>query len=276
MSHSGDMGPGDVDLNRLGLKLGKQTSEERLDPVPRALSRRSMSLPEMYGHDLWNAWEVGYLTPKGRPVVWHMQCVYAADTPNIVESKSFKLFLNARNNESFEDLPAFENHARKELTACVGGPVDVRFYAPETTPGTRKLQGICIDQAETERFPSEYDPGLLGSGRASSGEFRFHSHLLRSLCPVTAQPDWGAVEIVGQGPRSPEPAALLAYIVGLRNHQDFHEVCCERIYADLYNILKPDRLTVRCLYTRRGGLDICPVRSTHPAPELLREPVWRQ
>ena len=261
----------------LDLKLGRRTTRDGLDSVPRARAREglSASLPVMFGHDLWNAWEVSYLSPEGRPVVWHMQCVYAADTPCIVESKSFKLFLNARNQETYPNRAAFAAYVRAKLEACVDGSVELHFYAPETTPPARGLRGVDIDAAETPTFPDAYDPHVPTTQHADSRGFAFHSHLLRSLCPVTAQPDWGAVEIEGLGARSPSAAGLLAYIVGLRNHQDFHEVCCERIYADLYAALAPERLTVRCLYTRRGGLDIGPVRSSHAAA-VLREPVWRQ
>ena len=264
-----------MELDDLNLKLGRRTDEDSLDPIPRARRGTNPALPR-YGHDLWNAWEVGYLEPGGRPTAWRMQCIYGADTPRIVESKSFKLFLNARNHETYPSRAAFEARLRTDLQACVGDPVDLWFYAPEASPGARKLRGICIDQATGRGFSSHYDPGLLQTRRSATAAFRLHSHLLRSLCPVTAQPDWGAVEIEGRGLRHPEPAALLAYIVGLRNHRDFHEACCERIYADLYAALKPERLTVRCSYTRRGGLDISPVRSSYPDPERLRESVWRQ
>ena len=265
-----------MDLRELGLKLGNKTDADGLDPVPRILSRRGMDLPELYGHDLWNAWEVGYLTPQDRPVVWHMQCMYGAETANIVESKSFKLFLNARNHERFANLEAFTERVRSALEVCVKGSVDLRFYAPEASPRRRKLAGHCIDHVDIDHYPETYAPESLETTFAPAGAFALHSHMLRSLCPITAQPDWGALEIQGEGPRTPSLGALLAYVSSLRRHQDFHEACCERIYRDLHRALRPTRLMVRCLYTRRGGLDICPVRSSHPAPVMPRESVWRQ
>lgn len=262
-------------IDGLGLKLGKRTNADGLDPVPRSLSRRPLNLSAFHGEDLWNCWETGFLLDSGLPQVWHMQCRYDADSPNIIESKSFKLFLNARNNERFADVDAFAERIRAPLEACAGAPVTLSFHGPECSPAPRRAAGECIDGLEPSRLGTVYRPDVLTGVDGAARDWAFHSHLLRSRCPVTGQPDWGTVEIRGKGV-APEPGALLAYVVGLREHQDFHEACCERIFADIQERVGPDELTVRCAYTRRGGLDINPMRSTQPLGERDAAPLWRQ
>lgn len=264
-----------TDLSALRLKLGQHTSADGLDPVPRLLSRQGRDWSTFYGVDLWNAYEVSFLLPSGKPVVWHMQASYPADSPQIVESKSFKLFLNARNGQVFADLEAFAAEVRRELSACVGAPVTLTFFPPETSPDRVVLQGSCLDDLEPSALVASYDPGLLRR-QAATAPFCYKSHLLRSNCPVTNQPDWGTVWIRGRAAFAPDPAALLAYLISFRNHQDFHEACCETIFADLHQLLAPDELVVSCHYTRRGGLDINPVRATSADVAPLRELVWRQ
>lgn len=264
-----------TDLSALRLKLGQHTSEDGLDPVPRALSRQGREWPRFYGWDLWNAYEVSFLLPSLKPVVYHLQVSYPADSPMIVESKSFKLFLNARNGRVFADLEAFAAELRQELSACVGAAVELVFHPAETGPARIALDAALLDELEPSAHAAAYAPTLLRR-LPSAASFSFKSHLLRSNCPVTNQPDWGTVWLRGRGAFAPDPAALLAYLISFRNHQDFHEACCEAIFADLHQLLEPTELTVSCHYTRRGGLDINPVRSTDPGIRPITAMVWRQ
>lgn len=262
-------------LDELNLKLGRKVDAGGLDAVPRFLSRSDLPTGLQFkGHDLWNAYEVSFLLPSGKPVVYHMQAIYDAMSPNIVESKSFKLYLLGLNFKTFADLDAFEAHISKDLEACVGSKMQFFFFGPEASPTPIQVDALNVDDLGPTQLRDEPDPTLLKT-KEGDGVFAFKSHLLRSHCPVTNQPDWGTVYIEGEGPRTLVPESLLNYIIAFRSHQDFHEACCERIYADLLSQLAPNQLTVRCFYTRRGGLDINPVRSTKDA-EFWHKPLWRQ
>ncbi len=263
-------------LAALGLKLGGPSANSQLDAIPRSIQRADQAPRRaMYGHDLWNAFETSYTTPGGKPAVWHMRLVYGADSPAMVESKSLKLFLNALNNRIFESRQAFADHISTALANCVQAPVSLSFFGPQDTPAHRPLPGVNLDSYEPTRLATTVDPALL-EWEARPGEYRFHSHLMRSHCPVTNQPDWAAVLVEGKGRRRPTPESLLAYLLSYRNHQAFHEACCEAIFTDLCHSLEPTSVQVSCFYTRRGGLDINPVRSTHPNPPIRDAPAWRQ
>lgn len=263
-------------LEGLNLKLGKKTEEGTLDAVPRSLSRDRMApLPTFYGYDLWNAYEVSFLLPSGKPLVFHMQASYSADSPNIVESKSFKLFLNTFNLATFENLHEFSAKIQPALSTCVGSPVSLKFFAPEESPAPKIIEAESVDHLSLNGLPGRGHEVLQTTSKG--GAFSLKSHLLRSNCPVTNQPDWGTVWVRGVAEKTLDPASLLSYLVSLRNHQDFHESCCEVIYRDMHNLLKPESLEISCMYTRRGGLDINPHRfSTAKKCEVFRSPVWRQ
>ena len=261
-------------LADLNLKLGRAAEGAALDPIPRALGRADETRP-CHGYDLWNAYEVSFLLPSGRPAVYHMQASYPASSPNMVESKSFKLFLNAQNNRRFADVSAFEHLVREALSACIGAPVRCSFLGPELSLAEMRLPGASVDALEPTRIVDEVDAGLLETCD-SNGFLQYHSHLLRSTCPVTNQPDWGAVLIRVKGDRGVSGESLLAYLLSYRNHQGFHETCCERIFTDLHAAMQPDLLEVGCFYTRRGGLDINPFRTTEATHDMLLRPVWRQ
>lgn len=263
-------------LKQLNLKLGRRVDHGGLDAIPRALSRKDCPLPAgTTGFDLWNAYEVSFLLPDGKPEVYHLQAQYSADSPNMVESKSFKLFLNSFNDQVFDHVSTFKAHIAEKLSACVAGPVSLHFFSPETSPTPRSMAGICLDKLHAENYPKVYTPDLLKRENSTS-RFKFYSHLLRTLCPVTGQPDWGTVAIEGSGPYQPVASDLLAYLIGYRNHQDFHETCCETIFSDLYQFLDPGTLRVSCHYTRRGGLDINPVRARGALKPFEPTHVWRQ
>jgi 7-cyano-7-deazaguanine reductase len=259
----------------LGLKLGRRTDEVSLDPIPREMGRRALGqIPRFTGFDGWNAYEASFLLPSGKPVVFHLRVDYAADTPFMVESKSFKLYLNHKNNEIYTGIEAYTESVVRDISLVCGGPVRATTFTREQSPVSEPLPGTCLDNLEYR-----VEAGVSGADLLETADgpdaFCFHSHLLRSLCPVTRQPDWGAVLVRGEGGHAPRPESLLAYIVSFRDHEGFHETCCERMFADIYRVSAPRRLEVACYYTRRGGLDINPVRTLGFEP-LWRPPVWRQ
>jgi len=254
--------------------LGK--SSEYLDtytpsllfPIPRApkwaeLGLTAENLPYR-GVDVWNCYELSWLLPSGKPVVAIGEFVIPADSPNIVESKSFKLYLNSLNQTVFADRETLRRALAADLSAAAGAPVAVRLrsLAEVRAEGIADLPGQCIDELEVtiERY-GKPSPELLCCDPARQVEQVLHSHLLKSNCPVTGQPDWGSVVVDYRG-AALDPASLLAYLVSFRQHADFHEQCVERIFLDLLRLLKPERLTVYARYVRRGGLDINPWRST--------------
>ena len=267
--------------------LGKNTTyperfaPEVLFPIPRSKSRKALGIahpPPFCGSDLWNAYEISWLQPNGLPRVAVGELVFDAHSPNLVESKSLKLFLNSLNNERYESLSAVEDLLERTLGDISGSQVSVSLRAlddPEL-PSAEALPGRCIDEQELPISSYVVDAGLLRLKRNSVPmvEETLHSHLLRTNCPVTHQPDWASVLIRYQGAPIDE-AGLLRYLVSFRNHSDYHEQCVERIYHDLLTHCEPQRLTVQALYTRRGGLDINPFRS-NDLQEPVRARVWRQ
>jgi 7-cyano-7-deazaguanine reductase len=239
-----------------------------LFPIPRApkwaeLGLSAETLPYQ-GVDFWNCFELSWLLPSGKPVVAIGEFAIPADSPNIIESKSFKLYLNSLNQTVFAESAELVEVLQKDLSAAAGKAVVVRVRSLDevAAEGVAALPGTCIDDLDVSI--SNYDepqPGLL---RCESGrviEESLHSHLLKSNCPVTGQPDWGSVVVQYRG-AALDHAGLLAYLVSFRQHADFHEQCVERIFLDLQRLLKPEHLTVYARYVRRGGLDINPYRST--------------
>ena len=191
-----------------------------------------------------------------------------ADSPNIIESKSFKLYLNSLNQTAFADKASLTATLTADLSAVAGASVHVRVRSLDevAAQGIVPLPGRCIDDLEIS--VSEYAqprPELLKCSPQKQVTETLYSHLLKSNCPVTGQPDWGTLVVSYTGAEL-DPAALLAYIVSFRQHQDFHEQCVERVFLDLQRLLKPASLTVHARYVRRGGLDINPWRSTEAAP----------
>lgn len=239
-----------------------------LFPIPRAakwaeLGLTAQTLPYK-GVDFWNCYELSWLLPSGKPVVAIAEFSIPADSPNIIESKSFKLYLNSLNQTAFDGAARVQATLEKDLSAAAGKPVGVRIrnLAEIEEEGVAVLPGVCID--ELDIIVSSYDqpqPELLRCDDSQVIEEAVHSHLLKSNCPVTSQPDWGSVVVEYRG-AALDHASLLAYIVSFRQHSDFHEQCVERIFLDLQRLLKPEKLTVYARYVRRGGLDINPYRST--------------
>lgn len=239
-----------------------------LFPIPRAakwaeLGLSAETLPYQ-GVDFWNCFELSWLLPSGKPVVAMGEFAIPADSPNIIESKSFKLYLNSLNQTVFADNAELQAVLVRDLSAAAGKPVGVRLrsLAEVTAEGVQAAPGICIDELDvTISNYSQPAPELLRCDPARVLEESLHSHLLKSNCPVTGQPDWGTLVVEYRG-AALDHASLLAYLVSFRQHADFHEQCVERIFLDLRNLLKPEHLTVYARYVRRGGLDINPYRST--------------
>ena len=239
-----------------------------LFPIPRAakwaeLGLNAETLPYK-GVDFWTCFELSWLLPSGKPVVAIGEFCFAADSPNIVESKSFKLYLNSLNQTVFADQPSLVATLQADLSEASGKPVSVRVRSLDEVQadGVGVLPGVCIDDLEIT--VSDYEqprPELLACDESRIVEESVYSHLLKSNCPVTSQPDWGTVVVEYRG-AALDHASLLAYLVSFRQHSDFHEQCVERIFLDLQRLLKPETLTVYARYVRRGGLDINPYRST--------------
>ncbi|MBB2497061.1 NADPH-dependent 7-cyano-7-deazaguanine reductase QueF [Aquipseudomonas ullengensis] len=243
-------------------------SPELLFPISRTtkwaeLGLTASTLPYQ-GVDYWNCYELSWLTPSGKPVVAIGEFAIPADSPNIIESKSFKLYLNSLNQSAYASQAEVEQVLARDLSACAGKPVMVRVRSLDevAAEGVAVLAGRCVDGLDI--VVSDYAhprPELLRCVSEQIVEETLYSHLLKSNCPVTGQPDWGTLVVEYQGPQL-DAASLLAYVVSFRQHQDFHEQCVERVFLDLQRLLKPQKLTVYARYVRRGGLDINPYRST--------------
>lgn len=256
--------------------LGKTTeyvaeyAPELLFPIPREPKWRELGIDPQalpfQGMDLWNCYELSWLNEKGKPVVAIGEFAIPAHSPCIIESKSFKLYLNSLNQTRFASREALAEVLARDLSVAAGAAVAVRVRTLDEVAeeGVVRPAGECLDELDVAI--SHYGPpdaGLLACDRSQVVSETLHSQLLKSNCPVTGQPDWGTLVIDYTGPRL-DRAALLAYVVSLRMHGDFHEQCVERIYLDLKALLSPERLSVHARYVRRGGLDINPYRSTHP------------
>ncbi|MGN8260520.1 NADPH-dependent 7-cyano-7-deazaguanine reductase QueF [Pseudomonas sp. SMSB3] len=239
-----------------------------LFPIPRTakwaeLGVTAQTLP-WQGVDYWNCFELSWLLPSGKPVVAIGEFAIPADSPNIIESKSFKLYLNSLNQTVFASLAELQACLVKDLSAAAGKPVgvQVRSLNDVQAQGVVALPGQCIDGLDVAIDNYAHpQPALLSCDAQCVVEETVHSNLLKSNCPVTGQPDWGSVVVHYKG-RALDHASLLTYLISFRQHADFHEQCVERIYLDLKQLLQPEHLTVYARYVRRGGLDINPYRST--------------
>lgn len=239
-----------------------------LFPLERAAQRQQLSLPkEWYGQDVWHAYELSWLAPNGCPRVAIGRFVIPHDSPNLIESKSLKLYLNSFNETTFESTTAVQETLSKDLSATAQAPVMVQIFAPHSAPTLQpvNLGGILIDEAPfSQRHPAPH-AGLLRCHEHTVQDQTLVSHLLKSNCLITEQPDWGSLLVTYSGPEI-DQSSLLEYIVSYRSHNEFHEHCVERIFADIWQQCQPQKLFVQALYTRRGGLDINPWRSSE---ELL-------
>ncbi len=234
-----------------------------LFPIPRQQARAELGIEAdalpFIGHDRWNAYELSWLDARGKPRVATATFVVPCTSPNLIESKSFKLFLNSLNSARFNSEATLVECLRTDLSARAGADVEVAFGLP---PMQETSEGESLDELDIEI--DHYGPpradGLLVDA-AQHVEETLTSALLKSNCPVTGQPDWATVVIHYAGPRI-DREELLRYLIGFRDHAEFHEQCVERIHRDLMQRCAPDWLSVEARYTRRGGLDINPWRGT--------------
>ena len=241
-----------------------------LFPIPRLAKWAELgvsgdSLP-WHGVDFWTCLELSWLLQSGKPVLGIGEFAIPADSPNIIESKSFKLYLNSLNQTPFDSSSELQACLIKDLSAAAGKPVGVRIrnLGEVSGEGVVILPGQCIDDLDVSISNYEQpQPELLRCNKDKVVEQVLHTHLLKSNCPVTGQPDWGSVVVEYRGPEL-DAASLLTYLISFRQHADFHEQCVERIWLDLKRLLDPEHLTVYARYVRRGGLDINPYRSMGP------------
>jgi 7-cyano-7-deazaguanine reductase len=268
-----------ADTSTLGQSVAYPSSYDAglLFPIPRAQARAALGLGEalpFVGVDLWNAYELSWLDLRGKPQVALAEIRVPATSPNLIESKSFKLYLNSFAQERLANTDALRAALIADLSAAAGAPVALNLIAP-TSPQAfpvSVLPGELIDSvAITIEHYGPPAPELLKADAQESVEETLVSHLFRSNCPVTGQPDWASLQIAYTGPRI-DRAALLRYLVSFRTHSDFHEACVERIFLDLCARCAPVKLAVYARFTRRGGLDINPFRALPGAamPDNLR------
>ena len=242
-------------------------SPHLLQAIPRAEARSTLGIADALpfsGEDIWNAYELSWLDPNGKPVVATGEFRFPADSPNIVESKSLKLYLNSLNASHYESPEAVRRTIADDLGRVCGAGVHVwlRPLDSGNPLGQNEPSGRCIDSADLPAPSYDLDPQLLLHGadpRAKVAE-TLYSDLLKTNCPATGQPDWATVVIRYRGSRI-RHGPLLAYLVSYRNHAEFHEQCVERMFVDIERHCRPRALTIYARYLRRGGLDINPFRS---------------
>lgn len=247
-----------------------------LFPIPRKEKRDEIGVPAelpFQGVDIWNAFEVSWLNKKGKPKIAIATFTIPCSSPYLIESKSFKLYLNSFNQTRLSSFHEVEQILTKDLTKAAGGAVGVRLLKAMDITGhqLQEFSGVCLDSLDIETDVYEVNPNFLQSTNEIVQE-ELYSHLLKSNCLVTGQPDWGSVYIHYQGPKI-DHSSLLKYLISFRQHNEFHEQCIERIFMDLSRQCQPQKLTVHGKYTRRGGLDINPFRSNFEhTPTNFRTP----
>ena len=257
----------------------EQYSPGLLYAIARTDNREALGLGDdlpFHGTDIWNAWELTWLDDDGLPQVGTAGIRVPASSPNIIESKSLKLYLNSFAMTRCASTGDVAEMIEQDLSDAAGVDVAVQVQRPSETDASTvaQLPGESLDDQQVSCDTYEVDAGLLKADSDDVVTESLHSHLLRSLCPVTSQPDTGSVLVSYSGPRI-DPAGLLQYIVSYRQHQDFHETCVERIFLDIMERCKAEELTVYARYQRRGGIDINPFRSNCEA-EPPNPRLWRQ
>jgi 7-cyano-7-deazaguanine reductase len=240
-----------------------------LFPIARADQRAKLGLietPPFFGADMWTVYELSWLNLRGKPQVALAHITVPCESPCMVESKSFKLYLNSFTNSRFADARDVRERIRADISAATGSGIGIKTIGPELfdREPIHEMDGLNLDRLDVECLHYTPAPELLFA------EFdeppvteTLTSNLLKSNCLVTGQPDWGSVQIAYSGPQINQEG-LLQYLVSFRNHNEFHEHCVERIFMDVWTRCKPIKLSVYARYTRRGGLDINPFRTSYP------------
>jgi 7-cyano-7-deazaguanine reductase len=253
------------------VQYADQYAPELLFPIFRQEKRTELDIHSalpFFGVDIWNGYELGWLNMRGKPQVAVMQCIIPADSPYLIESKSFKLYLNSFNNTRIASVEALRDVLIHDLSEAAGKSVQVRLTLPENFVGLRRgeLEGELLDRLDIETDCYSLNSGFLHAAHDEVPvEEVLVSHLLKSNCLVTGQPDWASVQIRYVGPQI-EQGGLLKYLISFRNHNEFHEQCVERIFMDILRKCRPTKLAIYARYTRRGGLDINPFRTNFNAP----------
>lgn len=273
-----------VEASPLGKTVAYRDSyaPELLFPIPRQGKRDELGIAAgalpFVGEDVWNAYELSWLNERGKPVVALGEFRVPAQSERLIESKSLKLYLNSFNQSRFADVATVRALIAQDLSAacgaCVGVAITPLSQRPQRNPGYP--DGVLLDDMDIDIDTYQPAPHLLG--RAPSGGVvaeTLYTHLLKSNCLVTGQPDWGML-VVSYAGAPIDRAGLLRYVVSLRNHNEFHEQCVERVFCDILRRCGPERLVVWARYTRRGGLDINPYRSTGDLPAPVNVPEVRQ
>jgi 7-cyano-7-deazaguanine reductase len=263
--------------------LGKASSyTEQYDasllfPIARQNAREAIGIRAQlpfFGTDIWNAYELSWLNTRGKPQIAVATFFVPADSSNIVESKSFKLYLGSFAQTAFDSIETVRDTLKRDVSASCGASVSVHLSAPHEFVKLQmeEFEGLSLDRLDLDTDVYLPDASLLKAALDEAPvEETVFSNLLKSNCPVTGQPDWGSVQIHYVGPQI-DHAGLLRYIISYRNHTGFHEQCVERIFIDLLKACKPVKLAVYARYTRRGGLDINPFRTNYnlPMPDNMR------
>lgn len=274
-------------------EYSSQYNPNLLQAVPRSLNRDDLAIDQnnlpFVGEDVWYGFELSWLNPKGKPVVAVAEFRFSCSSENIVESKSFKLYLNSFNQTKFETITSVEQRLIADLSAITNSSAQVRLFGvehcPELAIAKEVHECVCIDSEDISIKAYQYDAELLAKATDDEADELTHhdggiidealvSHLLKSNCLITNQPDWASIYISYRGKKI-NHGVLLKYLISFRQHSEFHEQCVERIYCDLQKYCQPEQLTVYARYTRRGGLDINPFRSSHlqqaPSKRTLRQ-----
>jgi 7-cyano-7-deazaguanine reductase len=250
--------------------LGKQSNyvskydAKQLCAIPRELSWKKYGYqsPPYFGFDIWNAYEISWLNENGMPQVAIGEFIIPLSSPNLIESKSFKLYLNSFNQSSVKNSEELIHTLQSDLSSCAGETIKVDLFSvDDDNHRLHTATGKCLDHQNITTDVYKRDISFLQLEKGYQENEVLYSHLLKTNCPVTGQPDWGSLFIEYSG-KTIVQSNLLKYIVSYRDECDFHEQCVENIFLDIMKQCQPDELTVYARYLRRGGLDINPYRST--------------
>ncbi len=264
-----------IDTSPLGQKTAYVSNYDAslLFPIPRAESRKALEifaeLP-FHGCDIWTGYELSWLNAKGKPEVAVAEFKIPCDSPSIIESKSFKLYLNSFNQTRFSDSDKVKKTLINDLSAVAGIGIEVNLQRLDASNLLidSAYDALSLDELDIDVDGYHPDSSVLTADTSQNVTEILCSHLLKSNCPVTGQPDWASLFIEYSGAKI-NHENLLRYVISFREHQDFHEHCVERIFVDVLHSCKPNKLSVYARYTRRGGLDINPFRST----EVMAKPI---